>query len=49
LAYITGSVDAVVAVVLGCYYYKARAENEIKLRQSNEPSTSEFESAVEPT
>jgi len=34
LAYILPSVDAVVAVVLGAYYWKARAENQIKLRQA---------------
>ena len=33
LAYVIGSVDAVVAVVLGFYYWKAKAENQIKLRQ----------------
>lgn len=33
LAYVIGSVDAVVAVVLGFYYWKAKAENQIKLKQ----------------
>lgn len=33
LAYVIGSVDAVVAVVLGFYYWKAKAENQIKLKK----------------
>lgn len=33
LAYVIGSVDAVVAVVLGFYYGKAKAENQIKLKK----------------
>lgn len=33
LAWAFGSVDAVVAVVLGFYYWKAKAENQIKLKQ----------------
>lgn len=33
LAYILPSIDAVVGVVLGFYYWKARAENEIKLKK----------------
>lgn len=33
LVYIIGSVDAVVAVVLSCYYGKAKLENTIKLKQ----------------
>lgn len=32
LVYIIGSVDAVVAIVLGFYYGKAKAENQIKLK-----------------
>lgn len=33
LAYVIGSVDAVVAVVLGFYFWKAKAENQIKLKK----------------
>ena len=33
LVYIVGSVDAVVAVVLSCYYTKAKLENMIKLKK----------------
>lgn len=33
LAFVLPSVDAVVAVVLGFYYWKARAENQIKLKR----------------
>ena len=33
LAYVIGSVDAVVTVVLGFYYWKAKAENQIKLKK----------------
>lgn len=33
LMYIIGSVDAVVAVVLGFYFWKAKAENQIKLKK----------------
>ncbi len=33
LAYVMTSIDAVVAVVLGFYYWKARAENQIKLKK----------------
>lgn len=33
LVYVIGSVDAVVAVVLGFYYWKAKAENQIKLKK----------------
>lgn len=34
LAFVLPSVDAVVAVVLGFYYWKARAENQIKLKRA---------------
>ena len=33
LVYIIASIDAVVAVVLGCYYTKAKLENAIKLKK----------------
>ena len=33
LVYIIASIDAVVAVVLGCYYHKAKMENVIKLKR----------------
>lgn len=33
MAYILPSIDAVVAVVLGFYFWKARAENQIKLKK----------------
>lgn len=33
LAYVIGSVDAVVAIVLTAYYAKAKLENQIKLRK----------------
>lgn len=33
MAYVLPSIDAVVAVVLGFYFWKARAENQIKLKQ----------------
>ena len=33
LVYIIASIDAVVAVVLGCYYHKAKMENVIKLKK----------------
>ena len=33
MVYVIGSVDAVVAVVLSCYYGKAKLENQIKLRK----------------
>lgn len=35
LVYIIGSIDAVVAVVLSCYYHKARLENTIKLKKES--------------
>lgn len=34
LVYIIASIDAVVAVVLSFYFWKARAENKIKLEQN---------------
>lgn len=33
LVYVLSSIDAVVAIVLGFYYWKARTENQIKLKQ----------------
>ena len=33
LVYIIASIDAVVAVVLGCYFTKAKLENAIKLKK----------------
>lgn len=33
LMYVVPSVDAVIAVVLACYYHKARLENQIKLKR----------------
>lgn len=33
LVYIIASIDAVVTVVLGCYYHKAKMENVIKLKK----------------
>ncbi len=33
LMYVIPSVDAVVAIVLGHYYWKAKAENQIKLKK----------------
>lgn len=35
LAWVLGSVDAVVAVICGHYFWKAKAENIIKLRREN--------------
>lgn len=34
MGYIIGSVDAVVAVVMGFYFNKAKVENQIKLKQA---------------
>ena len=43
LAYILPSIDAVVAVVLGFYYWKARAENQIKLKQTYKELATELD------
>lgn len=48
LAYVIGSVDAVVAVVLGFYYWKAKAENQIKLRQIYRDLAREVEKEAPP-
>lgn len=35
MMYVIGSVDAVVAIVLPCYFNKAKMENQIKLQRPN--------------
>ena len=49
LAYVIGSVDAVVAVVLGFYYWKAKAENQIKLKQEYGDLAKEVAQETPPT
>lgn len=45
LAYIIPSLDAVTGIAVGFYYWKAKAENKIKLMKENgiEPSEEVFE------